>query len=99
MGNVLKSWAIRQALDNSKRTIILALIITGIIGSGVRFIFVDDNVMNMLPKDIESRRIWDDIIEELFLEISTDKVTGEFLKGYITHVLDDGTKTAVFVEL
>ncbi len=58
MGAILKNWAIRQALDYSKRTIILTLIITGIIGSGIRFIFVDDNVMNMLPKDIESRRIW-----------------------------------------
>ena len=64
MGTSLKNWAIRQALDHSKRTILLALIITGIIGSGVRFIFVDDNVMNMLPKDIDSRRVWDEIVEE-----------------------------------
>ena len=64
MGAVLKNWAIRQALDYSKRTIILTLIITGIIGSGIRFIFVDDNVMNMLPRDIDSRRVWDEIIEE-----------------------------------
>ena len=64
MATVIKNWVIHQALDYSKRTIILTLIITGIIGSGVRFLFVDDNVMNMLPKDIESRRIWDEIIEE-----------------------------------
>ena len=64
MGTSLKNWAIRQALDHSKRTILLALIITGIIGSGVRFIFVDDNVMNMLPKDIDSRRVWDELVEE-----------------------------------
>ena len=64
MATVIKNWVIRQALDYSKRTIILTLIITGIISSGIRFIFVDDNVMNMLPKDIESRRIWDEIIEE-----------------------------------
>jgi hypothetical protein len=35
-----------------------------IIGSGARFIFVDDNVMNMLPKNIDSRRVWDNIVEE-----------------------------------
>ena len=64
MNTSLKSWAVTQALDHSKRTILLALIITGIIGSGVRFIFVDDNVMNMLPKDIDSRRVWDEIVEE-----------------------------------
>ena len=51
-------------MDYSKRTIILTLIITGIIGSGIRFIFVDDNVMNMLPRDIDSRRVWDEIVEE-----------------------------------
>ena len=38
--------------------------VTAFIGSGVRFIYLDDNVMNMLPKDIDSRRIWDEIIEE-----------------------------------
>ena len=64
MNTSLKSWTIRQALDHSKRTIILALAITMIIGSGVRFIFVDDNIMNMLPKDIDSRRVWDEIVEE-----------------------------------
>ena len=60
----MKNWAIRQALDHSKRTILMAFIITAIIGSGVRFIFLDDNVMNMLPKDIDSRRVWDEIVDE-----------------------------------
>ena len=64
MSTILKSWAIRQALDHSKRTIVLALIITAIIGLGIRFIFLDDNVMNMLPRDIDSRRVWDEIVEE-----------------------------------
>ena len=60
----MKNWAIRQALVHSKRTILMAFIITAIIGSGVRFILLDDNVMNMLPKDIDSRRVWDEIVDE-----------------------------------
>ena len=37
---------------------------TMFIGSGVRFILLDDNVMNMLPRDIDSRRVWDEIVDE-----------------------------------
>ena len=36
----------------------------GIIGSGIQFIVIDDNEMNMLPKDIDSRRVWDEIVDE-----------------------------------
>ena len=64
MSTSSKSWAIRQALDHSKRTILLAIIVTMIIGSGARFIFMDDNIMNMLPKNIDSRRVWDEIVDE-----------------------------------
>jgi hypothetical protein len=60
----LKRWALNQALEHSRRTVLLTLFITVIIGSGVRFIFLDDNIMNMLPKDIDSRRIWDEVIED-----------------------------------
>ena len=64
MSTALKNWTILQVLHHSKRTVLLAIIITVIIGSGVRFIFLDDNVMNMLPKDIDSRRVWDNIVDE-----------------------------------
>jgi len=60
----IKRWALNQALEHSRRTVLLTLFITIIIGSGVRFVFLDDNIMNMLPKDIDSRRIWDEVIEE-----------------------------------
>ena len=44
MSTILKSWAVHQALDHSKRTILLVLAITIILGFGIRFIFIDDNV-------------------------------------------------------
>ena len=59
-----KNWSISQALEHSNRTIIIALLLTIIIGSGIRFIVLDDNVMNMLPEDIDSRRVWDEIVDE-----------------------------------
>ncbi|SVD23409.1 uncharacterized protein METZ01_LOCUS376263, partial [marine metagenome] len=64
MNTAIKDWTIQQALYHSKRTVLLAIIITMIIGSGVRFILLDDNVMNMLPKNIDSRRVWDEIVDE-----------------------------------
>ena len=64
MNKIFKYWAISQALEHSKRTILLTFIFTLIVGSGVRFILLDDNIMNMLPKDIDSRRIWDEIVDE-----------------------------------
>ena len=59
-----KNWSISQALEHSNRTIIIALLLTIIIGSGIRFIVLDDNVMNMLPEEIDSRRVWDEIVDE-----------------------------------
>ena len=64
MSSKIKNWALKQALEHSKRTVLVALLITAFIGSGVRFIYLDDNVMNMLPKDIDSRRIWDEVVED-----------------------------------
>ena len=64
MNTLLMNWSIGQSIKHSKRTILIAFFITTIIGSGIQFILFDDNVMNMLPKDIDSRRIWDEIVEE-----------------------------------
>jgi len=64
MANQFKDWSISQSIKHSKRTILIAFIITIIIGSGIQFILFDDNVMNMLPKDIDSRRVWDEIVDE-----------------------------------
>ena len=62
MIETFQKWAIVQALKHSKRTIVVAFIISLLIGSGVQFIILDDNVMNMLPKKMPSRVAWDDIV-------------------------------------
>ena len=60
----MKKKLLKIALNKSKLTLLLTFAITLIMGSGVRFILMDDNIMNMLPKDIDSRRIWDEIVDE-----------------------------------
>ena len=60
----IKQWTINQVLTHSKRMIIIPIIITIVLGSGLRFIFLDSNIMNMLPESIDSRRVWDEIIDE-----------------------------------
>ena len=64
MINKFVKFAQHHALKNSKKIILLAISITIFIGSGIRFILLDDNVMNMLPANIESKRVWEDIVQE-----------------------------------
>ena len=60
----IRQWFIDQALNHSKRTIILSIIATLIMGSGVRFLIIDDDMMKMLPKDLNSKIIWDAVQDE-----------------------------------
>ena len=60
----IRQWFIGQALNHSKRTIILSIIATLIMGSGVRFLIIDDDMMKMLPKDLNSKITWDAVQDE-----------------------------------
>ena len=60
----IRQWFIGQSLNHSKRTIILSIIATLIMGSGVRFLIIDDDMMKMLPKDLNSKIIWDAVQDE-----------------------------------
>ena len=62
--NPIRSWCIHQSLDYPWRTIIISLLITLLVGSGVRFFLIDDDMMKLLPKNLESRISWDAIQEE-----------------------------------
>ena len=55
----LRSWFIRQSLDYSKRTIIFSILLTLIIGSGAQFFLIDDDMIKLLPKNLDSRVSWD----------------------------------------
>ena len=59
-----------------------------------------ESYVDLHEKVVETDIDGDGFVEQLYLEISTDKTTGQFLKGYLTHILDDdGTKISVFQEL
>jgi len=60
----IRQWFIDQALNHSKRTIVLSIIATLIMGSGVRFLVIDDDMMRMLPKDLNSKITWDAVQDE-----------------------------------
>ena len=51
-------------LDNPLKSILIPTFLTFIIGSGLRFIIVDDNMMAMLPTKMESRITWDAVQNE-----------------------------------
>ena len=60
----IRSWFIQQSLDHTRRTIIISIIATLIMGSGLRFSVIDDDMMKMLPKNLDSRIAWDMVQEE-----------------------------------
>ena len=60
----MKKLAIKFSMEKPKTTLLITLVITMILSSGLQFILMDDNIMNMLPKDTPSRKIWDNIVDE-----------------------------------
>ena len=60
----LRGWFIKQSIVFPLRTIIVSLILTIIAGSGIRFFIIDDDMMKILPKELDSRISWDIIQEE-----------------------------------
>jgi len=60
----LRSWFIKQSLDFPIRTIIFSIMITLIAASGSRFFIIDDDMLKILPKNLDSRVSWDLIQDE-----------------------------------
>ncbi|MBT6869881.1 MAG: MMPL family transporter [Candidatus Marinimicrobia bacterium] len=60
----MKSWLSQQVLTHPKRLIIVNVLFTILFAYGLKWLVIDDNFMNMLPKDIESRRVWEEVEAE-----------------------------------
>ncbi|HIN96396.1 MAG TPA: hypothetical protein EYN02_01185, partial [Candidatus Marinimicrobia bacterium] len=60
----MKNWLINQSLDYPRRTVFISLILTLVLGSGLRFFKVEDDMMKLLPQNMESRKTWDKVKEE-----------------------------------
>ena len=59
-----------------------------------------ESYVDLHTKIVETDYDGDGFTEQLHFEISTLKDTGEFNKGYLTHILEeDGTLYSVFQEL
>ena len=83
-------WTIRQAIGHSKRTVVLSVIATILMGYGIRFLVMDDDMMKMLPKNLESRISWDEVQNEFgSTEIIFIAFGSEDSSAYSAHALDN----------
>ena len=60
----IKHWITNLSMNYPKRTIIISLIFTAFMASGLRYFFIEDDMMKLLPKDIPTRQTWDEIKKE-----------------------------------
>ncbi|MDC3246573.1 hypothetical protein OAT66_00650, partial [Candidatus Marinimicrobia bacterium] len=60
----IQKWFIRQSLEHAKRTIFISISLTLLVGYGMRFLIIDDDLMKMLPKNLDSRKSWESIQQE-----------------------------------
>lgn len=60
----IKNWAITQSLDHPKRTIIISILVTLLFAYGLQWLVIEDDMMKILPKDIESVQTWETIKDE-----------------------------------
>ena len=64
MNHKIKKWAITQALDHPKRIIIISVLSMIIMGFGLRWLVLEDDMMKILPQDMESVETWNNIKDE-----------------------------------
>ena len=75
-----KKFAIKQSINHPLRTLIITLIITIIMGSGLRYFIIEDDMMKMIPKTIKTRIVWDEVKDEfgntemVFVAFGNDKI-------------------------
>lgn len=60
----MKQWIINQSVNHPKRSIILSIIITLLMGSGLRFFVIEDDFMKLLPQDVQSMITWNEVRDE-----------------------------------
>ncbi len=60
----MKQWFINQSVDHPKRSIIITILISLVMGSGIQHFVVEDDFMKMLPQDIESMVTMNELKDE-----------------------------------
>jgi len=56
-----KNWAVRQSIHHPKRTLASTLIITLIMGFGLKHFVIEDDMMKMIPKSVKTRVVWEEV--------------------------------------
>jgi len=56
-----KKWAVRQSIHHPKRTLASTLIITLIMGFGLKHFVIEDDMMKMIPKSVKTRVVWEEV--------------------------------------
>ena len=62
--NTIKIRLIELVLSNPKKSLLLPVFFTIIIGLGINFLIIDDDMMAMLPEKLESKISWDAVQNE-----------------------------------
>ena len=62
--NTIKIRFIELVLSNPKKSLLLPVFLTIIIGLGINFLIIDDDMMAMLPEKLESKISWDAVQDE-----------------------------------
>ena len=60
----MKQKFIRWTVERPLPSIAVSVLLSLVLASGIRFIHIEDDLMKMLPKDIPSRIIWDEIEDQ-----------------------------------
>ncbi len=60
----MKQWFIDQSTKHPKRSIIVSILLTMLMGSGIQYFVIEDDFMKMLPQDIESMVTWNELKDE-----------------------------------
>tara|TARA_B100001996_G_scaffold319631_1_gene263542 strand:+ start:1673 stop:3979 length:2307 start_codon:yes stop_codon:yes gene_type:complete len=60
----IRHWIISQNIKHPWRTIFISSLLTIVMGIGIQFFVIDDDMMKMLPRDMESRASWDSVQDE-----------------------------------
>jgi len=64
MNSKIKNWTITQSLDHPKRVIIISILSMIILAFGLQWLVLEDDMMKILPQDIESVETWNTIKDE-----------------------------------
>ena len=60
----MKQWFINQSVLHAKRSIVVSLILTVVMGTGIRYFVIEDDFMKLLPQDLQSMLTWNEVREE-----------------------------------